>query len=1076
MLPRVPMLVLMAATASLPALPTSAAITIGPGAAIGTDRASVVWYEEFQDWTRADLKALDETGTADLYAYGDGYDDSRDLVAFCFREEGASLFFRADFFDLALGAENTALDVFVAIDAAPGGQEWLPDFLDCRTTRPWEMCVVVDRAGSTYGTDYRIYDASFADLPGAYLGAHFNSELDAVEFGVTRQSLLDAGWDGVTPPAFQVFTARDGAETGCTGGGFGSDLTDAMTDDDRGCTDGTLDGAIFATDAGGFVRFATIAHGNQSVARASEVGAHIYDPESNTGIPGGTGFQRTLDTHGIFRVPLNIHPSGTLTIACSWAATVGGAADPADGPSFLARIRDFVDDDQANAPGSLLGGVLAEHILPYFEGPVNAASFAAAESLNAVVYGVTAADAPVMHTPERVIRSLPTGLSPLDGLTFEDLAASPYTATVLDEVTHLHHWFYPEESCLPDAGYRHKIHRTNGVNCFLINEAVDGRKFANDDGGMERESRALLLEQARAGDPRIVVVFDDWEALGGKSFGAVEGTMIPNNNPNQYHRTIRWAANRPWIAISNLDDILEEASANPGAFVIDHGTRTDLSLRTYEWLAHAAEDSYHHWYYNDDGGSPGNEQSFYDLVPVITGPQGSYHSRGATPADDGPPLSSGMPLGDLNTPGTLLHEAWSAISTAPAGRLREVGTWGFLAMIYETAWHEEDETDYTDTDCYGNWTSPDATWDGVSSWALRLQNHAREAGIWAAAADWAEAVRTGSVGAATVTEAADLDFDGEDEFVVRNARAWAAFEARGGRCVAAAAFDPVADDGVALVGPAVTIPSAPGEEEYADDAATRCSAFKETNGGAYADAVYPVTPIPGGWRFSSPDGKVTKSMTLADGSGTLRAGYVETVAGALFVRMGLSPNPLDLAFHGHAHLSRTLDAGANAYALSNSSGGTVVVRAGSGAFVPAPAYSGWNRRDVGLTEEVEISADGAFVVEMDLLPETGSATSVESGAVHAHPGGLVRGVFPSPGSGPAWVVVSPRAAAVATVSIHDAGGRRLATRDAGRIPAGVSRLAVPPVDNHGQSLPAGVYFVRVITPGEIGTQKWVIVR
>ena len=46
--------------------------------------------------------------------------------------------------------------------------------------------------------------------------------------------------------------------------------------------------------------------------------------------------------------------------------------------------------------------------------------------------------------------------------------------------------------------------------------------------------------------------------------------------------------------------------------LIDHGDRFDLSLQTYEWLKHASEDSYHYWYYNEDGGFTGNEQDFYD--------------------------------------------------------------------------------------------------------------------------------------------------------------------------------------------------------------------------------------------------------------------------------------------------------------------------------------------------------------------------------------------------------------------------------------------------------------------------------
>ena len=165
-----------------------------------------------------------------------------------------------------------------------------------------------------------------------------------------------------------------------------------------------------------------------------------------------------------------------------------------------------------------------------------------------------------------------------------------------------------------------------------------------------------------------MVVFDDWEALAGKSFDAVSGNSVPNNNPNQYHRTIRWLANHPWVRIMNLKDLLTLAQASPAAFVIDHGNRTDLSVQTYEWLKHASENSYHYWYYNSDASFTGNEQSFYDLVPVITGPQGDYHARGVTPASDGPALPSGKKHGDMNTPGTLMHDSWAALQAAARRR------------------------------------------------------------------------------------------------------------------------------------------------------------------------------------------------------------------------------------------------------------------------------------------------------------------------------------------------------------------------------------------------------------------------
>jgi hypothetical protein len=1078
-------LVLAAASAAAPA---RAAITIGPGPALGTDRAGVTWYQDFQDWTHADLRALDDAHLADnRYVFGDGFDDSRDIVGFYSRVEGNHVYFRVDLYDLALGAENGNLDLYVAIDCTPGGQVWLPDFLDVQTDRPWELCLGVYRTGTVSGTDYRLYDAGFGTVTNAYLGAYFNSQLDAVEFGITKQALLDAGWDGFTPFSMQAFSARDGAETSCSGGGRSSDITDALVDPDRGCSDGTLNGGVLASASAGLVYYASIAHGNQSVNQADDIGAHIWDPPASTGIPGGTGFLRALDTHELFKVPLNIHPSGSLTTAAQWAARPGGAGDPQDGPAFLARVRQFVDADQSQAPGSLIGGVFAEHILPYFEGPVNAASIAWMDSLNRRAYGVTAADAQVMHTPERVIRSHSTGLSPLDGHTFEDIAASPYLATVLDEVTHLHWWFHPGESCTPDAGYRHKVHRINGVYCFMINDREDQGKFGNHDGGAVLDTRSSLLQKALYGNSsEIVVVFDDWEALAGKSFDAASGNSVPNNNPNQYHTTIRWLANHPWVRIVNLRDLLQTALANPSAFVIDHGFRYDLSLQTYEWLKHASEDSYHYWYYNSNAGFTGNEQSFYDLVPVLTGPQGDYRTRGATPSNDGPPLPSGRKHGDLNTPGTLMYEAWRAIEQAPAGRLKDLATLLYVNMIYETAWHEEDALDYRDSDCYGAWLYPDASWDGVNTWALRLQNHTRKAGLYAAAAAWADSARLGLLPVLPSRRALDLDLDGEDEFVVQNRLVFAVFERWGGRCALACASDPLTGRAEVVIGAPLTYPSAPGEEEYTGAAANRCSGFKDMNGGGYADAAYAVTPYLGpidgssaGWTFTSPDGKVVKSLFLSAGSGDLFASYDETVTGPLYLRLGLSPNPLDLVLNGHQNLrSRFVDE--STYKLLNTNGGAAVVSwapLGTVQWVASPAHAGWNRRNLALTEEVELSGEGQFVFHVGLRADTSTVAFVDAPSTGPLPARLALAApAPSParGGGAATLALAlPRASAV-RLEVLDAAGRRVAARDLGTFAAGARTVRLEARDDAGAPLAPGLYFVRVTAGAERASARWVV--
>ena len=64
--------------------------------------------------------------------------------------------------------------------------------------------------------------------------AYFNSDLDACEFSISRQALLDAGWNGSSQLRFQVYTTRDGTQNNGTGlGDLGgrNDIRDTIYDD-----------------------------------------------------------------------------------------------------------------------------------------------------------------------------------------------------------------------------------------------------------------------------------------------------------------------------------------------------------------------------------------------------------------------------------------------------------------------------------------------------------------------------------------------------------------------------------------------------------------------------------------------------------------------------------------------------------------------------------------------------------------------------------------------------------------------------------------------------------------------------
>jgi hypothetical protein len=950
---------------------TEAAITIGAGPAIGTDMRGTTWYQELQDWTAADLRALDRNDNE--YRFNDANDTGRDLIAFYSREEGNNYYFRADFFDLFFGAENAAVDLYVAIDCAAGGQEWLPDFVDTRTSNPWEICLAVYNSSAA-----SVYDANFNNIAsgGNWLGSYWRSDLDGVEFGINKSVLTNAGWNGTSPLRFTVFTVRDSTNGGA-GEISGSDVVDLMNgvggyvvrDDGNPAGTGKIHGpGILSTDTTGRAKYAAIAHANQSVATRSGTQGHIYTNRSDLNLH--PGFIRTIDTHEMLGAPLNMHLSGSLLSSLLWARqNPAEAGYPSrDGPTFVNRLKNFVNSGK----GSIIGGVYAEHIMPYFEGAVNQSSIAAFNEIAGEIFGLTAADMKVMHVPERVFHTNtawahanPGG--PLKGRPFDDIVASGYAATYLDEVTHLHWWFYPNEQNNPgwdenncgrwaggqgndEEPYHHKLHKVNGVLCFMINDREDQSKFGNSDGGMLGDTRYALLDKALSADyAKITIVFDDWEAFAGNSFAS----STPNGNADQWHNTIRWAANHPWIEILNLKDVVTWAQSDPN-WVVDHGNGVDnKTMQNYEWLKRASEHSYDNWYYGS-----GQEQDFFNRVPA-TAPNGSS-------------LAGTKKYGDMNTPGTLLRDSWDKVAAMPSGELRSLAEWTYSAMIYETAWHDEDANpdQYQSRNYQASFNRQDActtsyedtTWDPISSWALRLHGHARKVGIHADAAQWVSAINSGTQGPATVVEKKDVDDDLHDEYILKNNRVYLCIERWGGRLVYAFTYNPVTQDAEQVIGVPVANPAEEHDGEGSDN--NRCSAFKDryatggSNNSRYVDMDYAATaPVQGVnyWEFVSSDGQVQKRITLPGGRDAARASYtLGPSVGDLYVRHGLGPNQHDLLRHGDTHLSVQSDA--YYYGLSNSQGGAAYAVSGANSSRTTGTLpgAGYQNRELPLIETVEV--------------------------------------------------------------------------------------------------------------------------
>ncbi|MCB1101827.1 MAG: hypothetical protein KDL10_05665, partial [Kiritimatiellae bacterium] len=733
---------------------------------------------------------------------------------------------------------------------------------------------------------------------------------------------------------------------------------------------GVLYGAIPGDSTTSRAKYAVIAHANQSVAAKSGTQGHIFTDRSDVNLY--PGFIRLLDTGEMFNIPLNLHISGSLLMSFQWATqnpAESGYPDR-DGPTFLNRVKNFV----TTGPGSLIGGVLAEHIMPYFEGEVNAKSIAQNSQLIEHLFDLTEQDMKVMHTPERVIRTETnhprvSGEGPLDGKTFEEIESSGFTATYLDEVTHLHWWFYPgetnnpgwdENNCGRWAGgqgndeepYHHKIHKINGVYTFMINDREDQSKFGNDDDGMMKDTRYTLLQKALSPDAsQLTLVFDDWEAFAGNSFASPD----PNGNADQIHRTLRWAANHPWIQFVNLKDVATWAESDP-TWVIDHGYVYDKSSQTYEWLKRASEHSYDTWYYGS-----GQEESFFDRVPIV-------HDAWSP---------AGMKkYGDMNTPGTLIRDSWDTIQEITRPHLKNLAEWSYSAMIYETAWHDEDANpdEYQSRNYQSTFDRIDActtsredtSWDPISGWAVRLHGHVRAMGVMKEASIWVDRIQSGAQTARTSVYAKDIDDDTLDEYVLCNNRVFLVFERWGGRLIRAFVYDPLLNGGDARMVVGVTMSNPPEESENEGVNNNRCSAFKEhyaagltTHDYADKDYAYPTAPAAqyDAWTFVSEDGKIRKTVTLPAGALSVRAEYVVTPdVGELYIRNGIGPNQFDIMFNGESNLERKVSSANRYRGVKNHVGGEAYVVAGSRTEFTegALANAGWNNRELAMTEQVEV--------------------------------------------------------------------------------------------------------------------------
>ncbi|MFZ4681647.1 MAG: alpha-amylase family glycosyl hydrolase, partial [Terrimicrobiaceae bacterium] len=811
---------------------------IGSGGGEGTINIGT-----FVDWKHTDLLALDEYNEggsqgADVYRTN-GFDASRDIVAFSFRDGGAietngdgKVYFRIDFLDLVAYAEQGELDAYIVIDTGnPAvGERALPDSVDIATDMGWEVVVGAYATNSgSVSVDLNRSNNTTTDIQDPYAygverrgmaanglnAVAWSSRYDAVEIAVERQALIDGGWLG--DPAslnFQVFTTRDGTQNSPVGpGDLGgrNDIRDSIGDDwlasdywkdqDRIRLTGKLTsyfGRSSANDRGKSAKVMLLAHGNQAIQPGSTMQALVHN--------GTSGYANLAKTHEDYNAALTLHLTPTLASALQWAKNPTPNALN-DGPSLNARIAALA----ATGKVQILGSTFSDHVPEYFPIAFNTSNISLANKFLDTIYGngSPTASRSVFWAPERV----------LDDETLGIIGGLGYGYTFADQSRHFVKWF-GRTSALGTDGFR--INEVNNLKVFPIHDETSEYLDQTKDEGSPQAVRELLSRRARASVQDQVVVL--WRDL---------ADFTNSAKVSSYDTNVRWLASRPWVRVVTAGEIVNGQVAYRGLDgntastwgTVNRGTGQNLVQSAKDWIDHATQENYDNWYFgsaNEEGlaGRTFGAATAFGQVGV------SGHANTTWLSIAGAPFVAG--LGDLA--GTVFHGA-----------------------MFQTAFHNTTNNDLSKYST-GVYISPDTgTGQTLAGFARITHSQARFAKVYARVQQWAGAATSSTLGA----EATDVDLDGSLEYLLFSSRIFALFEEKGGRLTAAWMRDPNTGKLWQVAGNFASYSGSDTEDEGASNfvgsttaiSAYRTSGFKDwwtvngANAGSNAgvNAVYTVT-------------------------------------------------------------------------------------------------------------------------------------------------------------------------------------------------------------------------------------------
>jgi len=939
---------------------------------------------QFIDWKHTDLLALDEyneggSQAADVYRTN-AFDDSRDIVAFSFRDGGATgsggdgkVYFRVDFMNLAPDAWLTEVDAYIVIDTGnPAvGEASIPNEVDITTDMKWEAVVAVygqdfgtifvdTNLGNNTTTQFQVPNASFGVESRGFGGlnrAQWSSTYDALEISVARQNLIDGGWDGDPNKLnFQVFTTRPNT----TGTGSGdisgrNDIRDTIADDylasdywkdqsniqlngklsyyfGRDLTQGN-NGKKY-NDRNRSAKVMLLAHGNQAIQSGGSTQALIHDRAATN----AAGYHRLLTTHNTYQAPLTLHITPTLASALEWAKS----SDPStDGPAFNTQIRGLVSSDVID----LVGTTFADHMTKYFPEEFNVSSKTLSQQFLNTIYGNGSAvtSTKVFWPAERV----------LDDATIGKISAMGYTYTFADQMRHFFKWF-GRSSALGTDGFR--LNQVGNVKIFPIHDFTSEYLNQTLDEGSSLAVRQLLSRRARSGVQDQVVVL--WRDL---------NDFATDARSDSYDANVRWLASRPWIRVVTADQIANNEISYIGTDGNTYGewgekNRGSPSLATVakDWVDWASGENYDNWF-NGGSNRPGLKNEKFGGTAAPT-------------------------FGQVGDNTGQADQAWRGVRNVNAVSqpgLRNLADGALHSAMFLTGFHSTTNTADLTKFSTGVYINPNpGTGQTLAPFSRNSQAQARFAKMYEFVDGWAATANSTTL----TNRAVDVDLDGANEYLLYNSRLFGVFEAKGGRMTAAWMRDPVSQKVWQVTGNLAAYSGSDTENEGSDNAtAYRTSGFKDwwlTNslGGTRAsvnDAYTAIATVEStGWTFSN-QSDVTKAISLSSADAkAFTASYSLSGLSKAYIRFGLSPNLQDLLLRGQTGLGSEVLSNTNRrVTLTNTSGSEVVrafVEVSSGGTINptasdlATAGTTMTRRNQAQTHqvEVELTGDGPHLISL----------------------------------------------------------------------------------------------------------------